>query len=86
MTTPAPLRFRVLARDKFTCQYCGRKPPEVVLHVDHIIPHASGRLIPDTEHNLVTACRQCNLGKMDMIIDKNTIPRFQQDNENTNRS
>jgi len=76
------VRFRVLARDNFTCQYCGRKPPEVVLHVDHIIPHTAGQLLPYIEENLVTACRQCNLGKMDMIIDKNTIPRFSKEKDN----
>lgn len=30
------LRFEVFKRDKFTCQYCGAKAPDVVLHVDHI--------------------------------------------------
>ncbi|MDR2617300.1 MAG: HNH endonuclease [Treponema sp.] len=25
-------------RDKFTCQYCGRSAPDVILNVDHIIP------------------------------------------------
>src|ERR1044071_8355914 len=29
-------RFEILKRDNFTCQYCGRKPPEVTLEVDHI--------------------------------------------------
>lgn len=27
-------RFRILRRDNYTCQYCGRKPPEVVLHIE----------------------------------------------------
>jgi len=29
-------------RDKFTCQYCGRKAPEVVLEVDHVFPQSKG--------------------------------------------
>src|ERR1044072_3866670 len=28
-------RFEILRRDNFTCQYCGRKPPEVTLEEDH---------------------------------------------------
>jgi len=34
------LRFRVLRRDRFTCQYCGAKAHDVVVHVDHILPVA----------------------------------------------
>lgn len=35
-------RFDVFKRDGFTCQYCGAHPPEVVLHIDHIIAVAEG--------------------------------------------
>lgn len=54
-------RFEVFKRDKFTCQYCGRMAPDVVLEVDHIKPVAEGgtnKLI-----NLITSCRDCNRGK-----------------------
>src|SRR2546429_2916605 len=30
-------RFEVFARDNFTCVYCGRKPPDVVLQAEHKI-------------------------------------------------
>ena len=36
------LRFDILNRDNFTCRYCGRSPPDVKLHVDHIHPQARG--------------------------------------------
>jgi len=55
------LRWRVLNRDNFTCQYCGQSAPAVLLHVDHILPRAAGGL--DVEENLVTACGACNVGK-----------------------
>lgn len=55
------LRFKIFNRDKFTCQYCGRKAPEVVLHVDHRYPRALGG--GDDEANLITACLECNSGK-----------------------
>ena len=55
------LRFEVFKRDKFTCTYCGRKAPDVVLHCDHIEPVAEGGT--DTLLNLTTSCFDCNSGK-----------------------
>ena len=55
------LRFQVLRRDGFTCHYCGRKPPEVKLHIDHLQPWSSGGL--NVPENLRTSCEACNLGK-----------------------
>lgn len=55
------LRFEVFKRDSFTCQYCGKSAPDVVLHVDHIKPIKEGGTNDIT--NLVTACADCNLGK-----------------------
>ena len=58
----AQLRFRVLQRDAFRCQYCGRAARDgATLHLDHVVPVAAGG--PTTEGNLVTACEVCNLGK-----------------------
>lgn len=54
-------RFAIFNRDGFTCMYCGKKPPEVILHVDHIIPVIEGG--GNEDDNLVTACSDCNLGK-----------------------
>ena len=55
------MRFEVLKRDKFTCQYCGEQAPQVVLHLDHIKPVSKGG--KNTLLNLVTSCIDCNLGK-----------------------
>ena len=55
------LRFIVFKRDNFTCQYCGKKPPSVELHCDHVAPRSNGG--EDTQENLITACDECNLGK-----------------------
>lgn len=54
-------RFEVFKRDKFTCQYCGEKAPDVVLHVDHVQPKSKRG--SDDPLNLVTTCMECNLGK-----------------------
>ena len=54
-------RFEVFKRDGFTCAYCGRTPPNVILHCDHIIAAANGG--GDDIDNLITSCSCCNLGK-----------------------
>lgn len=61
-------RFDVLSRDRFTCQYCGRKPPEVVLNCDHIHPVSKGG--GNEMENLITSCEACNLGKGAVTLDK----------------
>lgn len=55
------LRFKVFSRDVFTCQYCGRKPPEVVLEPDHVMPVSAGG--KSNLENLTTSCRDCNRAK-----------------------
>ena len=59
-------RFEVLARCGFSCVYCGRRPPEVVLHVDHGLPVAAGGT--NDGENLVAACFDCNTGKRARIF------------------
>ncbi len=55
------LRFEILKRDKYTCQYCGRKSPEVELEVDHIEPYSKTK--DNSPGNLITSCKDCNRGK-----------------------
>ena len=40
MAVSRGLRFEVFKRDDFTCRYCGRKSPEAILEVDHVIPRS----------------------------------------------
>lgn len=63
-------RFECFKRDGFTCQYCGQKPPAVVLNCDHIVPSSKGG--GDELYNLVTSCFPCNAGKSDVSL--NQIP------------
>jgi predicted XRE-type DNA-binding protein len=58
---PTGLRFQVLERDEFTCQYCGAKAPDAILNVDHVVAESKGG--PTTADNLITSCRDCNFGK-----------------------
>lgn len=59
-------RFRILQRDSFTCRYCGRRPPEIRLVVDHIIPRDAGG--SDDDDNLAAACDECNSGKGAVVL------------------
>jgi len=75
-------RRTVLARDHYTCQYCGRQPPRKDLTVDHILPRSRGGRT--TWENVVTACQRCNGRKGSRtpeeanmkLISKPTRPRY----------
>jgi len=66
------VRFAVLKRDNFTCRYCGRSAPDVVLEVDHIISRAQGG--SDDPSNLITSCLDCNAGKSAEGLDEEMQP------------
>lgn len=66
MSVGKSLRFEVFARDGFVCQYCGQRPPDVVLEVDHIHPASKGGT--DNTLNLITSCYDCNRGKRAKVI------------------
>lgn len=68
-------RFEVFKRDSFTCQYCGRSAPDVILEVDHIIPVAEGG--SNDIMNLVTSCRDCNRGKSKKLLSDDAVVRKQ---------
>lgn len=65
-------RFDVFKRDGFQCAYCGSSPPDVLLHVDHIVAVADGGT--NDPANLITACANCNLGKGARAIDSAPAP------------
>lgn len=54
-------RRGVLARDAYTCQYCGKQPGRRLLTIDHVVPRS--RSGPKSWENLVTACIGCNRRK-----------------------
>ena len=62
------LRFEIFKRDKFICQYCGRKVPDIILEIDHIMPKSKGGL--NEINNYKTACKECNKGKGDKILEE----------------
>lgn len=73
MRTPLnpKIRFEVFKRDMFTCQYCGSKGSDIALQVDHIDPVSKGGV--NEIINLITSCRDCNLGKSDRKLSDNSV-------------
>ena len=69
------MRFEVFKRDMFTCQYCGKKSPDVVLNADHINPVSKGG--KNTITNLITACEDCNSGKSNIELSDDAAIRKQ---------
>jgi 5-methylcytosine-specific restriction endonuclease McrA len=59
-----PVRFsrqNIYARDRYCCQYCGRRLPIEDLTYDHVLPRSRGG---KTEwENIVTCCVSCNRKK-----------------------
>jgi 5-methylcytosine-specific restriction endonuclease McrA len=67
------IRFSVFNRDCFRCVYCGRSSTDddkLVLNLEHMSP-ANGEEIDCelmSEDDLVTSCRECNVGKSNTIL------------------
>jgi hypothetical protein len=71
MSLSKKVRFEVFKRDSFTCQYCGRSAPDVMLQVDHIHPRSKDG--DDDIVNLITSCADCNQGKSDRLLSDDAV-------------
>ena len=54
-------RLNIYARDRNTCQYCGRHYARSELNLDHMIPRSRGGR--STWENVVCSCLECNRRK-----------------------
>ncbi|MCC6333167.1 MAG: HNH endonuclease [Myxococcales bacterium] len=54
-------RLNIYARDKDTCQYCGRRLRRSELNLDHVVPRTQGGRT--CWENVVCSCIECNLNK-----------------------
>lgn len=79
------LRYKILARDGFTCQYCGLAPRDGInLQIDHMHPISKGG--DNSEENLIVSCNLCNLGKGDSLLEQRLVDKLKgNDNEFTAR-
>lgn len=65
-------RHRILSRDHYRCQYCGKRGSAFDLTLDHILPRSrGGRTVAE---NLVSACRACNNRKSDRTPEEARMP------------
>ena len=58
-------RRNLYRRDRYTCQYCGARPPRDKLSIDHILPRSRGG--GSSWDNCVVACVDCNKNKADRL-------------------
>lgn len=58
-------RQTVFERDKFTCQYCGKKFENHDLNLDHVIPRQKGG--ETSWENVVCSCIRCNTRKANKL-------------------
>ncbi len=62
---PAWTRRGMLARDSYTCAYCGKRCAESEATVDHVLPVSRGGR--SSWGNTVTACWRCNQRKANRL-------------------
>ena len=67
-TTVAFSRRNLFKRDRFMCQYCGRKPKPDELTIDHVVPRSRGG--GSSWENCVLACTRCNHAKADRALNQ----------------
>lgn len=79
---PKGVRFDVMNRDNFMCRYCGARPPDVKLVIDHFVAVANDDSKSQNDPaNLVTSCERCNAGKSDKIVEEQAIPAITEEAE-----
>lgn len=62
---PFDIKMRVVRRDNYTCQECGKHLKDNEVEFDHNIPVAKGG--SSEEHNIRLTCYDCNRDKTDKV-------------------
>jgi 5-methylcytosine-specific restriction endonuclease McrA len=65
-------KYRLFARDRHVCAYCGARCAESDLTVEHIVPVSRGGRHEWT--NVVTSCRSCNTRKGNRRPEEANMP------------
>ncbi|MGD8329678.1 MAG: HNH endonuclease [Acidobacteriota bacterium] len=61
-------RANIYLRDRYRCQYCGRKGKKSELNIDHMVPRSRGG--GSTWENVVVACIPCNRRKANRLPEE----------------
>ena len=62
---PFEIKMRVVRRDNYTCQHCGKHLLDNEVEFDHIIPISKGG--SSEEHNIRLTCFDCNREKTNKV-------------------
>lgn len=62
---PFKIKMRVVRRDNYTCQVCGKHLLDNEVEFDHIIPLSKGG--SSEEHNIRLTCFKCNRDKHNQV-------------------
>jgi hypothetical protein len=62
---PFKIKVRVVRRDNYTCQVCGKHLLDDEVEFDHVIPISKGG--SSEEHNIRLTCFECNRDKNDRV-------------------
>jgi hypothetical protein len=62
---PFKIKMRVVRRDNYTCQVCGKHLLDNEVEFDHIIPASKGG--SSEESNIRLTCFKCNRDKNDLV-------------------
>ena len=65
-------RQNIFLRDKFECQYCGKKFERNDLNIDHVVPRSRGG--KTTWDNVVCSCVRCNTKKGNRSPEQARMP------------
>lgn len=72
-------RARILDTHGHACIYCGKRPPEVRLELEHMVPrelaekHGVLDDLIDSVHNLAPACPECNSGQRAVTFNARSV-------------
>lgn len=69
-------RRTVMARDNYTCQYCGTRLTKAQLTIDHVLPRSRGG--ESRWENVVAACGPCNRRKGSRTPEEAGMPIHRQ--------
>lgn len=62
---PFRIKMRVVRRDNYTCQHCGKHLKDDEVEFDHIVPVSKGG--SSEENNIRLTCFKCNRDKTDLV-------------------
>ena len=73
---PNAVKYKVLRRDKYTCQLCGKNVPDAEINFDHIIPWSKGGA--SDAANIRLLCEQCNKKRGNNFESEHLVAHMQE--------